>query len=140
MLGKQLNLVSPRTKQVFVKRLQALFLQKRSDIRPKEFNGELSGNQLTLRVKYGTVVWPGRGVFKGALTPIEQGCRLLGRLNSPLLAMLAPGVLFVPLLLSQLIEAELVLGFWGLCAGFGFYVVHLDHRRLTEALEDAAEQ
>jgi len=140
MLGKQLNLVSPRARQVFEKRLRSLFEQKRGEVRPKEFSGALSGNGLTLRVKYGMVLWPGRGVFKGTLTPIEQGCRLLGRLNSPLLAMLAPGVLFVPLLLSQLIESELVLGFWALCSAFGFYIVRLDHQLLTDALEDAAEQ
>jgi hypothetical protein len=136
-MGKELTFDSPRAKEVFLKQLEEGLLQGNDDGAGALVTTR-KADDISIRMKTGIVVWPGRGRFRGRVKYSEKGSQLVGQFNGPLMAMVSPSLLMGPSLFFLPEELIPIGGLWALCTLFGLFIVKTDHRRISEALGSAA--
>ena len=136
-MGKQLRITSRRSQETVLNAIESGLRTRSGDPLYEHLVGKRFGHRVIVRARRGILIWPGRGVFVGAVSHAERGSVLAGHLNGRLLAPLFPAFVALPALAAlpgQVLSIGLM---WGICVVFGLAIVRSDHGKIVAALHDA---
>lgn len=133
-----IQIESKYSAEMLQSRIEALYRHKAWYSLPKGVVGRTSKHKICIGIENGIVFWLGRGKLEGEIKSTESGSMLIGKFNSPAVAIFTP-VVFILFLLALMPEeiVSLFLLCFVFCV-FAFLLVKADHSQLLEALNKAA--